>query len=221
MTLQIAAVGTNGIIIGSDRLIRNTEPEVDAKTLTYHGSKIFRDKARGIVACWSGDNPSMKFAKNVVGLPNEDIQNPSSLEKLANEIFSEESEKLGFAYRDGEVILAMSRALDKIYHIRVQRESIWQSISTRVIAGNTSVVSVYFAERFYRKGLTMEQLTPLIAHTILDAGRTKDSGVEGLEIVYCSEAGLMDVEPDQIFQLEKMSESLEAKVINNLMPNTL
>jgi hypothetical protein len=62
----------------------------------------------------------------------------------------------------------------------------------------------------------MEELTRLIAHTILDAGRSKDSGVGGLEIIYCSKAGL---KPCELYsKLEGMSESLEAKIINHLLP---
>jgi hypothetical protein len=102
---------------------------------------------------------------------------------LANKIFARESGKQAGGYPPGEVLLIVTDALDRICHICVQKESIVESSFNKFIAGHTSIVSVYFAERFYRKGLNMKELTLLIAHTILDAGRAKDSGVEGLEIL--------------------------------------
>jgi len=218
MTLQVAIVATDGIVVGSDRLIRNTEPYLNCKTLTYQGSKIFRDDSRRVMACWSGENPSKEFAKAVISLPDEQLQNLAALHELADRIFAQESEKFGVGFGHSEVLLVMARALDRINPVRVQGTSVCFPIYNKVIAGNTALPSVYFVERFFREGLTMEQLTPLIAHMISDAGRAKDSGVEGLEIVYCSEAGLRPLDRKQISELEEMSKGLETKIINHLMP---
>jgi 20S proteasome alpha/beta subunit len=215
MTLQVALVGTDGIILGSDRK-SNTTP-LGGMTRGSLVSKIFYSESRMLMACWSGSNASLELAKQVIYLPDDEIQNPASLESLGSRIFAEESEKLGVNHDNGVVILVMTRALDRIYCVQVERKSFCYPVFDKIIAGSTAVPSVYFTERLYKK-LPIERLAPLVAHTIRDAGRMNQSGIEGLEMAYCSKTGILKLPQDKISELEMMSDQLEFKIRNHLLP---
>jgi hypothetical protein len=217
MTLQVALVGTDGIVLGSDRKENFTPPSPtlsDSVTTSSQGCKIFRDDSRGVMACWSGQNPAKEVARQVVKMPDADIQKPQAWVALANEVFDRESRKLGMDYAESEVILVTKNDLTTIHRIKVDRESLWVPVLDKAIAGHTANAAVYFTERFYPKDkkLPMADLIPLVAHTILDAGRANPYGIEGLEIVCCSREGLLSVTDNEISRLTEFSSRVESEI---------
>jgi hypothetical protein len=217
MTLQVALVGTDGIVLGSDRQKNFLPPDAGAVTTSSLVSKIFRNDSRGVMASWSGANPAIEVAKRVVAFPDNEIRSPKALEDLAKEVFEDESTKLGMEYPASEVLLVTKSDVTKIYQLIVQKQPACWPVLDKVIAGNSANVAVYFVQRFYRK-LPMVELLPLVAHTILEGGRTNPGGIQGLEIVCCSEAGLEPVPDDKITELTDLSDRVESEIRRLLFP---
>jgi len=213
MTLQVALVGTDGIVLGSDRKRNTILP--DGPTTSSEVSKIIRDDSRGVMACWSGVEPAIEVAKQVVRLPDNEIQNPTALESLATRIFADELKRLELietAPAAGEVILVVARDLNTIYHIKVQKRAACWQVLDKVVSGHVANPAVYFLERFYQKKMGTGELLPLVAHTILEAGRINPAGIQGLEIVCCSRDGLKPVPEERISELTNLSERVEREI---------
>lgn len=208
MTLQIALVATDGIVLGSDREMSFSPP--DAPFTTSEVSKIFRDDSRGVMTCWSGSDPSRVLARQIIGLPDDRILNPGALESLAARVFAEESQRLGITIVDGDVLVISKTDLKRVYHTHFHKTPCCIPKFDKAVSGHTSNPSVYFTQRFYDK-LPMVKLIGIVAHTILDAAPKKgseSSGIRGLEIVCCSKDGLRVMPDDEINHLVRWSEDI-------------
>ena len=217
MTLQIAAVATDGVVLASDQKKNLLVAHSDEPVTSSLVSKIFYSEDRQIIAAWSGADPSMRLARFAITIPDSELKSFIAIEGHANRIFDEESKKLEMEHMNGEVLIVDGRDLSKVWCVHVQRQSYCDAVISKAIAGHTSNPATYFTERFYEK-LPMKRLVPLLAHTILESAKMNPSGIEGLEIFNCRKDLISRVHESEIELFKLQHQELSAVIENYLKP---
>jgi hypothetical protein len=181
MTLHVALVGTDGIVLASDKKIgiRNTNP-----FRSFEASKLCLDFERGRVACWAGDDPAITAAKNILA---SDSDEPTHLQLEMESVFKDAEQTINGFGLNGEVILLTTKNPKKIEYFQRRNKACSTYTSTnKMLSGDNTNPATSFIELFYRENLTVKELIPLAAHTVLTAGRHSPAGIGGLEIIVCT-----------------------------------
>jgi len=210
MTLQVALVGTDGILLASDKKINQSAERAAYTGLT---SKIRVNYSRRIATCWAQYAPAADVAKQALELSDTDLLDPRGpLENLAEKIFEEARGENQFAFPNGDVILVTIGELPAVHLLTVEGKQYRCSRrDDKAIAGNNVNSALFFIQRYYKK-LPIDDLTPLAAHTILSAGYVNQTGVEGLEILRCTKEGFDFLEEKEISALTAWSCKLDTKI---------
>ncbi|HXZ13451.1 MAG TPA: hypothetical protein VEG64_13775 [Candidatus Sulfotelmatobacter sp.] len=208
MTLQLALIGQDGIILASDRQLNRTLNNVSYGSLT---SKIRLNHPRGMAACWSGYDVADELAKQVLNLDDEKLKIPNlAMEELAQNVFGEARRTTDAPH--GEIILVMTRDLNKVHLVTVRGNSyICHQITNWAVSGHDANSALFFIQAFYQK-LPIKELIPLAAHTIFRAGQLNPAGVSGLEIFRCTEEGFDLLKEEEIANLKEWSKKLDSKI---------
>jgi hypothetical protein len=211
MTLQVALLGTDGVVLASDRKINMVNQNFNT---TATRSKIFHSSERKILAAWSGDQfPSEGLAKHVVAnVSAADLRFPhNDLTAAAKGIVA----KPGFhgeAYGCAEILVVSLEDQVALYEINASRDRCDCYESPKVIRGHIANPACFFTERFYKEGLSVSELEPLAAHVVVNAGRINPRGIEELEIVRCKNNGFEFAGEREISNLVEWSDGLDAEI---------
>lgn len=220
MTLQVAMIGTDGIVLGSDQRNVVTVAEGEGVASGHLTNKIFYNKDLTVMAAWSGEDPAKRLASEIVNLSDSELCNLIGIEAHSDRVYQEECQRLGVPHNIGDVILVRATDLEKIYRIHVQEKSACCAYYGKVITGHFANPAIYFLERFYRESekWPIKRLTPLIAHVILEGGKINPWGIEGLEIAQCFNSGIRKIEKNEREELEAMSKGVSTEISRYLTP---
>jgi hypothetical protein len=216
VTLQVALIGTDGIVLASDRRAVDSFHQIQTTSLTT--KTIIRPDYKMAVA-FSGN---LKLSGAVAGkvIDSEFIIDPEKqrreIEDLAREV-CERDEDYRDSSQDGEVLIVSvygSRALHTL-QLNPKYPKLSQ-IFDKTVAGLMANTACFFAERYYRNSL-VDDLVFLAAHTILQASKLDEKRIKGLEIITCTDNRIRRLPEDRIANLTARSEALDAKIQAGLL----
>lgn len=221
MTLQIALVGTDGVLLVSDEQSNRTIGYITTSgNLT---SKILTDCKRGLAACWSGyEDISHELATQILKLGDSEVSSNLSLGELAQEVYGKVKGSFGSSGRPyGDVLLVNRNSLGHVYMVSASERGCHASQYTAwVPSGQDSNSALFYCEKFYKRG-PIDELIFLAAHTILTAGRIDPHRVRGLEILRCRQSGFDFVPEKELELLANKSRDLENSLSGELLRSHL
>jgi hypothetical protein len=218
VTLQVALVGTDGIVLASDK----KTVYLDDVTTTSMTSKILVDDSRTLALAYAGHEISQLVARRVLEKPSAlESKGPLiEVEKLAEAIYKEQiTEDSPYFRTDSQLLIVQRKDLSRFHVLRMDRKKWLAELrDTREVTGHATNTACFFTERYYRKA-PVAALKLLVAHTIITAGKISPSGIEGLEILVCTPEKFEFLTPEEISALEKRSQDIEGQLSHLLAPS--
>jgi hypothetical protein len=207
MTMQVAMVGTDGIVLASDTKWTN---QSGGAAFDEHSSKIRIDSTGKLAASLARNMGTSRAIAKAISeeLSDADWINPCGrMEAVAREILTSATQK------SAECLIASAHSSLRLFHLEVTTgdglaiSPNCREMQGKAIAGDRVNSSVFWSEMYYREGLPVKYLIPLAAHLILTAGRVGRGGIGGLEIAVCRDRGFARLPDEAISALQ--SDSLE------------
>ena len=227
MTFQLGMVGTDGILIASDRL--STQSGILGQTYAgaFHTDKIMVIESKKLAYCCAGDQLSIIAGQRIV----DRIEEPSwegirqALVVCAAEVAAEERKRSADKQsweklRGGSLLLAYCKYTPlELWQLDIPADGMpcAHKISDKIRIGDSTTPASFFLERYYRER-PVEELIFLAAHTVLTAGAMNPAGVGGLDIVLCKPSGCEVLTQDRIGKLRARSEKLHTQIASSLVP---
>lgn len=198
MTLQVALVGTDGIVLASDRQVTDTTSGI---ARTFLSTKLlFSDDQKLVVAC-ARDDSSLVAGKRIVRELSS--EKPSRLglkmEAIGEEIIANKTS----TGKDGEVLAVLLADLSQVFHLRITSSfQRCMPVFDKAIAGHDANASVFFVQRYYRRR-PVNELIGMAAYLVeFGAKIALFDGIRGLEIVVCQSDGFHRLSSESINALQ-------------------
>lgn len=201
MTLHVALVGSDGIVLAGDKQVCTRE----LYWTTSVSSKIELDPTRGIAVAWAAHEVAETIAKEILK-HSEMLDDIPALQQLAKETYSKALTDLGGPQPPtAELLVVSQKRIGKFIYLKVAGSqcTVRPEEEEKCFIGFRLNAACYLTERYYDKGCTVAELISLAAHTILAAGHLNPMGIKGLEIVTCTKDGIIRVPESTIKWLEQ------------------
>lgn len=217
MTLQVALLGCNGVVLAGDRLgvsLPTVNNVVDTASLC---SKI--ETGKQFVCTAAGDDCARCIGQNLAdGVLKSGVifSDSSAFIKAVNDLLDEhkidwfckssQSRKIIWGQTDGQKLMIWSATYDSDRFILGENES-W------IVAGHQGNPARYWIDHYYRQNngqkKSTDGLKKLAAHMIITGGILNPAGIEGLEMVVgTASGGFEKIKPTEIDNLRKISEGI-------------
>ncbi len=155
MTLQVALVGTDGIVLASDR--KNIQPaSTQAKgRQSSITTKIAINKANKIAVAWAGHEVAEIIGKEILlHSQDSDWEYPlSGIQSIGEAVY--QKTKTNFPQGDrieGEVIVVLAGVLSKFYAVRISPDlCTCNPYFDKRVTGDMDNPAIYFTEAYYQK----------------------------------------------------------------------
>jgi hypothetical protein len=214
MTMQVALVGTDGVVLASDTNWAATRQV----RYTYSRSKIKVNERRGIAASFARNMETSEQIANFVinALSDEEWVTPGGhIERVAASVI----EKIEPDRSDIECLIVSSIPTLRVFLLEMgidlskgpELSPQCHQVGTKAFAGDDTNAAVFWAER-YAKEKTTNQLVRLAAHLITAAGSINPGAIKGLEIVVCKKDGFHRLSPESIAVLESAAQQREKDI---------
>jgi 20S proteasome alpha/beta subunit len=178
MTLHVALVGRDGIVLAGDKQIITTEVYVS----TSVSSKIKIDSAKGIAVAWALDEIAETIADELLN-HSEILEDERGVAKLAQETYHGNRNDWNKQNLRAELLVVSRKHLEAIFYLELtENHCTVRPVEDKFFIGHSMSPACYLTERYYEKA-SVSELTSLAAHTILAAGHLHPMGIKGLEIV--------------------------------------
>jgi hypothetical protein len=210
MTLQVALVGTDGIVLASDTKWSETRQVRH----TYNRTKIEINYERRIAVSYARNmDSSARAAKDIANkITDEQWDSP---QLRIEEIAEEAMQSLPYNIRDLNCLIVSPRM--KLFRLEMTqdlskgafeaRPSCWES-TDKAPAGDETNAALFWGERYYERR-PIRTLVPLAAYLINAGNKLSPDRIEGLEIVLCEPAGIRRLSEDSIRALQSMANGLD------------
>jgi 20S proteasome alpha/beta subunit len=192
MTMQIAMLGSDGIVIASDtKYTRGPQPDNAAKRYGYGSSKIgISEDGRIAAACSMAMKYSAQSAVSVFTDLEKDIHSvdrycdyTKKIEQSADQALEGQYVQCIFGFADPEPALYRFTSYAGEHQ---EKEIKCQKVLDRIPGGDVTNSAIFWSEAFYGR-LPVAQLITLAAQVVVSAGEINNGGIEGLEIVYADQ----------------------------------
>jgi hypothetical protein len=208
VTLQVALVGTDGIVLASDK----RTVYLDEVTTSGTTSKILVDESGSFALAYAGHEISQVIARRILEKPAllESRGPLIELEKLAEAIYKEQITEDSQDFRtDSQLLIVQRKDLSRFHVLHMNRKK-WLSEprADKAIIGHATNTACFFTEEYYSKA-PVAALKLLAAHTIIAAAKRNPSGIEGLEILVCTPEKFEFAALHEIPVLEKRSRDID------------
>ena len=185
MTLQVGLVGSDGIVLASDRLVQvyeNGSRSVTRTSKFLHGADA--------LCCYSGDSVSEQTAYEIRDhdwstVDSRDMEAVRSvLRDLGNAGYNKAQALYGVLPGIVRKVLAVHSDQLWLLTISAQNTSLANQVLDRAVAGDIENTSRYFMNKYANQceSSSVSELIRLAAYTILAAGEENPHGVGGLEL---------------------------------------
>jgi hypothetical protein len=211
MTLQIGLLGSDGLVLASDRQLSIYEAGQVTRTLT---SKFFRNK--DAVCCWAGDEAA-RFAAHFIR--EVDWETVSDREAKLMECAAR-----GWETHFGvgamlhplhmkalesvrKVLVACSNG--ELWQVEVFNPATVQRVLNKIVAGDISTTIGHLITHYVRDDLVpVSTLIQVAAHAICMGHRENPAGIAGLEVAVIRNGTIKVLNADQ----ENILQALSAKI---------
>jgi hypothetical protein len=187
MTLQIAMIGKDGIVIASDTKASSAAnwrqiPSGTQRTITrtFKGPKILISPTNSLVCLFSGSDAAALLAQTMVAnAPREFANDREVSDYLTKQTSKNMTNEL--------IIAAIPKALagvHKLWRVSFLSEPVplVGVVEDKLYGGDESIASVFYGERYYDASRTVDELILLAAHVILE-GHHLFSSIDGLTVL--------------------------------------
>lgn len=213
MTMQVAMVGTDGIVLASDLLWADNNQKIRTSQLS---PKIKLSPRRDVAVSFARSmETSGPIADAILRLDDSAWENPiQSLREAANSIISLPT----IGRKDAHCLIVSAKPKLCAYFLRVAQVATgcWQPMCQEVIgyawAGDDNNPAVFWVKRYYVMGRPVASLLPLAAQLITSASEVNSAAIGGLQIAICSAANFRFLDSDSIAQLEQRAKSLGERI---------
>jgi hypothetical protein len=190
MTLHVALVGTDGIVLAGDRQIL-TRGEDDF-AITSLGSKIKTNSKAGVAVAWAGGDIARLTADDLAR-QFETLKDEDSIRQFLSRSFQKHRAEVERKRQREELLVISTRDLSRFVIATYPTDYVsWEWRSTKDFIGARASCGYFFSERYYRK-LPVRRLIPLAAMVILQAGQLNEPSISGLQIVTCTSVGIREL----------------------------
>lgn len=213
MTLQIGLVGSDGVVLASDRLVSIVEAQGVTRT---RSSKVHI--GRGVVCCWAGDDTA-RYAANLIQASAwpENMERYSILQECADEAWRLTMGGEGTFNPLSHMTIArrvlVAFADGELWKVDIFVRSAAQKIFDKVIAGD-SYTSVHHLINNYipTASLPVSSLLQIAAHAICMGHRENPAGIDGLEVAVIRDGTITVLSPDQEKELQELSAKIHGDI---------
>jgi len=216
MTLQVALVGTDGIVLASDRktvISGNVNQSSDR-------SKILFDPGQEIAIAHSHCEISKKVARLILSsnAPMKERLSAQKLRSFASEAWDQEAWKSLDMH--GELIIVSKADLGQILYVNLKPfvsantlvlDADREVTRDKICAGDSLNSAIFFSERYHEQK-PIAELVFLAAHVIRSGHRLNSGGIDGLEVVKCTSKGFDRLSESSIQELIKRSDGLDKRI---------
>ena len=180
MTLQVGLVGSDGIVLTSDRLVRQFE---NGSSSVSNMSKFA--EGPGVLCCYSGDKIAQLAAYNVCKDLANDNQSPTDcLRAIGNRTIAKATTLYGQLPGAIRKVFVVFR--DKLWLLELGDDgtSIANHVQDRAIAGDIANTCRYFANKYANncQQSPVKELVRLASYVVLAASEENPYGIGGLEV---------------------------------------
>jgi hypothetical protein len=189
MTLQVALVGIDGVVVASDRLLQQWEMDRTHSGYSLSLSSKF-DQHNDFVCCASGDKISELTSSLICQLNWDDAQADvkASLNAAAKDAWSRFDNPAAFPPIIRKVIIICPDRSAWILDTTSHEAPFTNRILNKVVAGdikNTArhIINNYLPNDEAPLALPISKLIVPAAHAVLMGGRENPTGVGGIEII--------------------------------------
>jgi 20S proteasome alpha/beta subunit len=217
MTLQIGLVGSDGIVLASDRLVNVVE--AGDFTLSRRSKFFFTDT---VICCWSGDNAARQAANYVRDVDWPSVQDRASeLRNCGNRAW-----KAVFGGVPVPKIQIPSRKVlaafpddCSLWEIDICDYSIAERVEDKTVAGDARTTVRHIVNNYVPSDrLPTSELVVVASHSILMAHRENNAGVDGLEVAIIRKGEKPQfLTNDQEKRLERISIEIHASLSKQLL----
>ena len=216
MTMQVAMVGKDGIVLASDTMWLSSGELAGQIRVPLPATKI-RISDAGDVAVSQARNMETcsLIAREVVQLDGKQIS-AYRLEEVANDILGRAGKRA-----DVQCLVVSAKPRPRLFRLwsmperkpgsrRMSARAECAEISGSAIAGDDQNAAVFLLQAYYKEGLTLHYLIPLAAHLVLAAGKLNSGAINGLEVVGCTRNdGCRHLSTETIKRLKLLSRKLD------------
>jgi hypothetical protein len=211
MTMQIAMIGTDGIVLASDR---KWGGDTGGSRETHHAPKIKFSEQRGIAVMCSESEISLNIATNILNeFKESDHELPClALERIALSAMQGFNTARIFPQPQSHCLIALKGKSFRLYSLKVGPEGQnCTEIFDKRRAGDPGNPAMFFAQAYYAPR-QIKKLAFLGAHIVLTAAQFNSDGIGGLEILLCDKRGFRMLSSDEIKELKKRSSTLHKTI---------
>lgn len=209
MTMQVAMAGRDVVVLASDKLMmRSGEYEQEIRA-TGFSSKIKISKDRRIaISCAKNMETAERIAERIIAEADEiDWVYPEDrIREMAKDVLKGAGERT-----DVQCLIVCTQPKPRIFRLtNTPGPSGWLELreeEQKAYAGDNQNSAIFWAERYYKPGLSVAELLRLSAHLIVTAGEINPSGVGGLELVICDAAGCHRFPDESLAMIESQSKA--------------
>jgi len=211
MTMQIAMIGTDGIVVASDR---KWGGDTGGSRETHLASKIKMDTQRGIAVACAESEVSLNIANAILEKLTEEMRSAlpePAIERIAKEVMH------GFDHDrilrpQSHCLIVLNKPSRRIFSLKVgpDGETCTEFFDKRR-AGDPGNPAMFFAQAYYAPR-PIKKLAFLGAHIVLTAAQFNNDGIGGLEILLCDKRGFRMLSSDEIKELKKRSSTLHKTI---------
>ena len=222
MTLQIALLGKDGVLIASDtRVLKTKLSGIEPIQIYEHEDKVILNSPKTVAVAWSDNKPSGGFILAALdAFDSEWGKESSSLSKLCWNLWEKEKEKRQCEPIDCTLLIAKSKE-KQIYKARFSRTDPMEIVAkpeslmrSGLVAGNDTNSACFFIHRYLPKELVATgRLAKWAAHYILMGGKINPHGVDGLSVHISKNGGVFKrLSERRLRQLESESNRLDGLI---------
>ena len=228
MTLQLGLVGSDGVVMASDKRITSTDVSERAScSVTPVGARTLSSVSKfhfgqNFICCASGDDTAWHAAVDIAHMELDEVPEyqgakdvASALEAKANKacIQRESTDKDGIP----RSALIVDR-LGQLWHLNISQQSTAKRIFDLMVIGDVHNNARFYVTHYY-PGAKSEtrQLVTLAASAILMGGRENRVHVDGLEIVVCRDKEFVRLRSSDIEQLVSRVDALHEDTKRKLL----
>lgn len=213
MTMQVAMVGTDGIVLASDT--QRTQL-VGGMRSSFNTSKIRISHQRGIaISCARNMDTAGLVADSIIaGLDNSQMGSPvGSIEDIANNVI-EEGKDQSNPRNDIQCIVVLLRPRPQLFRLRsisVTGRYVAkcdQEIVGKVVTGDIENAAVFWSERYYERR-PISYLARLAAQVVVMGAKISSGMNGGLEVVLGDASGFRRLSADSNAYLESTAIELD------------
>lgn len=219
MTMQIAMVGSDGIVLASDTCWSNTHRGMTSAIRdTSSATKIIQNDVVAI-ACARDMETSVPIARAIInGMGEKQWEENTKhyIESIAEGVLATAGDRTNI-----ECLIVATRPDLRLFHLasgvtvdKVPTSAYCRDILDKAVAGDTANSAVFWSERYYRRA-PIAFLVSLAAQVIIDAGK-RHGFISGLEIFLCDGSGIRRLPDDEITDHE-LQAGKRGRVIGELL----